>query len=87
MWDLVPQPVMGPGPLHWEHRALATEPPGKSLINLFSSPSHFVLDTTEISARVQTHPIPWIENSYSFGSKWELITTLQKVLKGKDVKK
>ena len=34
MWDLVPQPVMGPGPLHWEHRALATEPPGKQKVGL-----------------------------------------------------
>lgn len=47
----------------------------------------FVFDTTKISARVQTHPIPWIENSYSFGNQWELITTLQNVLKGRDVKK
>ena len=31
MRDLVPQPGLNLGPLHWEHRVLATGPPGKSL--------------------------------------------------------
>ena len=29
-WDLVPWPGIKPGPLHWEHRVLATKPPRKS---------------------------------------------------------
>ena len=29
-----------PGPLHWEHRVLATRPPGKSLILYFLSGSY-----------------------------------------------
>ena len=31
MWDLDPWPGMNPEPLNWEHRVLATGPPGKSL--------------------------------------------------------
>ena len=31
MRDLVPQPGLNLGPLHWEHRVLATGPPAKSL--------------------------------------------------------
>ena len=27
---------LNPGPPHWEHRALATEPPGKSLVSILS---------------------------------------------------
>ena len=38
MWDLILWPGIEPGPLHWECRALATGPPGKSL-----SDSHRVL--------------------------------------------
>ena len=30
-WDLVPQPEINPGPLHWEHGVLVTGPPGKPL--------------------------------------------------------
>ena len=29
VWDLVSQPGIEPGPLHWELRILATGPPGK----------------------------------------------------------
>ena len=32
IWDLVPWPNLSP--LHWEHRVLATEPPGKSLCSV-----------------------------------------------------
>ena len=28
--DLFPDQGLNPGPLHWEHRLLTTEPPGKS---------------------------------------------------------
>ena len=31
MWDLVPQSGIEPGPLHWEHRVLATGLPGEPL--------------------------------------------------------
>ena len=31
MWDIVPQQGIKPGPLHWEHRVLATGLSGKSL--------------------------------------------------------
>ena len=31
MWNLVPHPGLNLGPLHWEHRILATGPPGKSV--------------------------------------------------------
>ena len=30
MWDLAPDQGSNPDPLHWEHGALATGPPGKS---------------------------------------------------------
>ena len=30
MWYLLPSPGLEPRPLHWKHRVLATEPPGKS---------------------------------------------------------
>ena len=31
LWDVVPWLESEPGPLQWEGRVLATEPPGKSL--------------------------------------------------------
>ena len=31
LWDVVPWLEIEPGPLQWECRVLATEPPGKSL--------------------------------------------------------
>ena len=39
MWDLVPWQGIEPGPLHWEHEALATGPPaevsGETFIFMF----------------------------------------------------
>ena len=35
MWDLVPRQGSNLGPLHWEHRVLATGPPRKSHHILF----------------------------------------------------
>ena len=42
MWDLVPLPGIEPRPLHWKHGVLATRPPGKSLLVLFSSETETV---------------------------------------------
>ena len=33
MWDLVPNQRSNLGLLHWDHRVLATGPPGKSQVN------------------------------------------------------
>ena len=38
VWDLVPQPRIKLGPLHWECGVLATEPPGKSFFPPFRQP-------------------------------------------------
>ena len=42
MWDLVPWPGVEPGPRHWEHGALATGPPGKSLAQLTFNISYLI---------------------------------------------
>ena len=37
MWDPVPDQGSSPGALQWEHRVLATRPPGKSQLRAFSA--------------------------------------------------
>ena len=52
VWDLVSWPVIKPRSLHWEHRVLATRPPGKSQITLLSV-RRFILgrkDMTNLSS-------------------------------------
>ena len=41
MWDLVPHQGSNLGPLHWEHRVSPTGAPGKSLLAMFWSQTHF----------------------------------------------
>ena len=34
MWDLLPSPGLELRPLHWEHRVLATAPPGPAVLTV-----------------------------------------------------
>jgi len=54
MWDLFTDQGSNPGPLHWEHGALATGPPGKSLTLM----SHEVWLWT--SHLTPTSPLPFL---------------------------
>ena len=59
MWDLVPWLGLNPGPLRWECRVLATEPPEKSLPQLFK-------------CMYQLHDMcldPWMWDDLSLGRK------------------
>ena len=44
MWDRVPWPGIQPRPLHWEHRVLATGPPGKSLTDFLNHLNKYLID-------------------------------------------
>ena len=55
MWDLVSWPPNEPRPPDWEHRVLATGPPGKSLHPVFKSLSLKAI--TEF--RFYEHWVPW----------------------------
>ena len=47
MQDLIPWPGIEPRPPHWEHRVLATGPPGKSSSWLFNTPWTLVESSIE----------------------------------------
>ena len=84
MWDLVPWPGIKPGPLHWEHRVLATGPPGKSLENYSLELKSFPY-TSVISIFLS---LPWGKekggkaNFFLFSVRWNVFLPQAKIQAG-----